>query len=141
RLRLHVAHGRAYLVVGIAGDIFHQKIDQAGVALEDRKNLHGAVGGSGLSLGSGRGFGRYEFGVAERLRDIRGKRPTEQDGEEAAECERNSAQDGSSWRWRKRHFHFRIRDSPRVSAFRPACVFTISANAETRRLSHVARGT
>ena len=44
-LIVQFAHGRADLVVGIGGDILHQEIHQARIALQDAENLQGAVGG------------------------------------------------------------------------------------------------
>ena len=44
-LVVEFAHRRADLVVGVGGDILHQEIDQARIALHDAENLQGAVGG------------------------------------------------------------------------------------------------
>ena len=62
-LIVEFAHRRAHLVVGVAGDILHQKIDQARIALHDAENLQGAVGGpaagcAGAEAGGLGGFRR-----------------------------------------------------------------------------------
>lgn len=43
-LTVDVADGGPDLVVRISGDIFHQKVDEAGVALQDREELQGSIG-------------------------------------------------------------------------------------------------
>ena len=46
-LAVDVAHGRADLVVGERGDIFHQEVHQATFALQDPEDLQRAVGCAG----------------------------------------------------------------------------------------------
>jgi hypothetical protein len=73
RLRLNIAYGSANLVVGIAADVLHQKVDQTRIALENSENLNGSVGGpSGGLWRSGRSGGLYgdRLGVATSLSDI-----------------------------------------------------------------------
>ena len=49
-LVVQFADGGADLVVGVAGDVLHQEVDQPRIALQDAEKLQGAVGG----LGDGR---------------------------------------------------------------------------------------
>ena len=57
-LVVQFADGGADLVVGIAGDVFHQEVDQAGIALQDAEKLQGAVGGADGGRGGSGGGGR-----------------------------------------------------------------------------------
>src|SRR2546423_11849304 len=42
---LHGADGGADLLVVVGGDVLHQEVDDAGVALQDAEDLQGPVGG------------------------------------------------------------------------------------------------
>ncbi len=52
-LLVQVAHGGADLIVRVCADIFHQKIDQTRVALQNSQDLEGSVGGLGYASGRG----------------------------------------------------------------------------------------
>src|SRR5579863_2140392 len=101
-LRLDVAHRRADLVVGERADVFHQKVDQARVALQDREDLDSAIGGTGNGFGFGRGgrsgsrFCGHCPGVSESLSDVGWKLASEEDGEKTTERERDSVQNLAS---------------------------------------------
>ena len=43
-LVVQAADGGADLVVGVGGDVLHEEVDEAGVALQDGEDLQGAVG-------------------------------------------------------------------------------------------------
>ena len=73
-LRLDIAHGGSDLFVRVGGDVLHQEIHQAGVALQQRENLHSAIGGSGLRFGRGSGLHGHGLGVAEGEGDVGGER-------------------------------------------------------------------
>src|SRR5581483_8267591 len=92
RVFLHVAHGGSDLLIGVGGNIFHQKIDQARVALKDGKNLDGSIGRTGLRFRRRGGAHRHHLGIAERLRDVGRQIASEEDGEESSKSERYAAQ-------------------------------------------------
>ena len=61
-LVVEFADGSADLIVGVIANVFHQKVDQARIALENAEKLEGAVrrrtrGGSGGRRLNGRGGG------------------------------------------------------------------------------------
>ena len=89
------ADSRADLVIGIARYVFHQKVDQAGIPLEDVQDLQSPI--ADLYNRSG---GRYRCGLrlrkAELRRYIFGKHARKKNRKEAAECSRESRQIGSS---------------------------------------------
>ena len=97
-LVVQLADGGADLVVGVGGDVFHEEVHQAGIALQDSEDLQGAVrglGGRGGRSGGGfRGGGLGGRGLAarqvERRERVGGQRPVEQNVEEAAECKDKS---------------------------------------------------
>jgi hypothetical protein len=69
---MQIADRRTHLIVGVRGDVFHQKVDEAGVALEDPENLERAIGGLGDPGGWGGLRWRWRFFLrkAEILRDV-----------------------------------------------------------------------
>ncbi len=101
-LVVQFAHGRADLVVGVAGDVFHQEVHQARIALQDAEHLQGAVGSLDGGRG-GRGGGRSRFGRGRfPPRELQipegliGERAAEQQVEETAKCQRNPVQCNNS---------------------------------------------
>jgi hypothetical protein len=64
-LIVQITHRGSDLVVGVGGDVFHKEVDEARIALEERKDLDRAVGGADLDRRLSDGFRHGFFGVAE----------------------------------------------------------------------------
>lgn len=75
------ADGGANLIVGISGDVLHEEIDPAGVALQDTEDLKCAV--ADVDLGRCGSF--HGLGVAEMGCYVFGQDTRKQDRKEAAE--------------------------------------------------------
>ena len=54
-LVVDLAHGGADLVVGIGGDVFLEKVDEARIALQDGEELKRAIGGADGGAAAGVG--------------------------------------------------------------------------------------
>ena len=75
-LLVQIADGRAHLIVGVGADIFHEKVDQARVALQNSQDLERAVGGLGCANGGGGLGGRLALLLWRKtklLRDVGGQ--------------------------------------------------------------------
>ena len=101
-LVVQFADGGADLVVGVGGDVFHQEVHQARIALQDAEHLQGAVGGLDGGRG-GRGGGRSRFGRGRfPPRELQipeglvGESAAEQQVEETTKCQRNPVQCNNS---------------------------------------------
>ena len=55
---MQIPDGRAHLIVRIRADVFHQKVDEARIALQNAKNLQRPIGGL-RDAGGGRGLGGW----------------------------------------------------------------------------------
>ena len=91
-LIVQVPNGGADLIVRISGDVLHQEIDQAGVALQDAKNLQRSVGGAVpaerlAGFGAAAGWGLAWLVKPKRLCNLTRKFAGKQDREETAESE------------------------------------------------------
>ena len=100
---MDVAHGGPNLFVRIRGDVFHEEVKQAGVALQQRQELQRAV--AHIHLGSsscGWGFGIRATSAPRKAESgdyrIR-KLSAEEQTEERRECKRDTAQVSSSLRF------------------------------------------
>ena len=60
RVLMDVAGGGAHLIVSVRADVLHEEIKNAGVALQDSKELQCAIGG--FDFGCGRLGGRFGHG-------------------------------------------------------------------------------
>ena len=69
---MQAANGRADLIVRVAGDVFHQEVDQARITLQDREHLKSSVAGAhlGFRLRCGRRFFLGFFCIAKLVRDL-----------------------------------------------------------------------
>ena len=74
-LLVQTANGGADLIVGIAGDVFHQEVDKPGIALQDGEHLKSAIAGPDFGLRRRCGCGLFLGfpGVPELLRDFIGE--------------------------------------------------------------------
>src|ERR1700761_3806348 len=63
---MNAPHGGTNLVIGVRGDIFHEKVNPAGITLQDMQDLQCAV----AYVDFRRFRGLYGFGVAEMRRDV-----------------------------------------------------------------------
>ena len=92
RLIMQAADRAAHLFIRICGYIFHQKIDQARIALQDSQNLNRAI----LRTGLGCGFGSNRLGLSQRepqrLRYFHGELPGKENCEKAAKSKYDPVQ-------------------------------------------------